>query len=309
MEPRNVPVTKGRDLMEAGWTPAQAAEFDGFVQVGGWPHGAVRQTARNQAEVAFGRAVDEAAASAGKAPRWLTSGPRLDVVGNGIWSPIVRSIPSRFFLKMSRPRWDRIVKIWTRAGYTFRDDPTMVTGWRPYVESLNRATEAPVPYCHFNTVEKIVEIYGFCLDVRLDGVQDYVFGEYERMAAWTGTRATAYGYKSGPWGATTGWPSHYVDPYGTHTLDPRRGWTVDRDISSQATIITLGHYAPGEFQEATMKFLRRLIGAGFRVLLNEAYADQGVRWLWADEFPDVAAMLIGEGVYRDLGAPPVAASE
>lgn len=304
MQPRNVDVTKAREATAAGWGPEQLARTGMIVQSGNPDAGARRFSGLQEEEIALGQTIEALgavlAAEEGIRPaRWFMSGVRLDVVANDYWTPITRWLDPRRILRMPRTRWDRTREAWERQGWTFRDAETMVPGWRESIERLDRET-VPVPYVHHDPATKIAETYAFCTDARQERTADWMLEQQRWLRDQTGCNRIVQGFKSGIW---DNWPSRIALPSGIVRFTAQDIWER-APLTLDGGPITIAHYQPGEFEAAFLEWLRRLLADGFEIVLNEAYAHRGRRWTWADENPDVADALVGEGVYREPWKAP-----
>ena len=302
MLPVWVDITKARDAGQAGWSAEQIARTGMLVHAGNLSWGVRRLTPFQEGEIALGQEIRristrlrlrEGARQAG----WVISAPRLEVLENNRAIPLASpSFDPRWHLRMPPERWAKTVEAWQRAGFRFEDEATMTPGWREVVEKADPTT-VPVPYVHLYADRKVVGTYAFLLDARHEALKRWLVAETKWALRETGADAVVLGFKSG---SNENTPSFVVTPQGIRTLD-QNGW-VTRPLDHAgvpAVPITIAHYAPGEYLEHMMTWVRMLHAEGVEAMMNEAYPHLGTRWLWADAYPDVAARLLGEGMYRE----------
>lgn len=302
MEPRFVDVINGRDALAAGWDAERLAASGMIVQIGGGLAGARRFGVYGDEDVEIGQAIEALAGAAdegaGKPARWALSGLRLDVVGNFRARPIVQWLDPRMILRMPRRRWETVRAQWEAQGFVFTDHPDMTAGWRDELERVDAET-ALVPYVHVYPSRDgpggNVEVFGFATDLRQPRLADWMLEQQRWVGEETGCSLLVVGFKSGVW---DNWPSRVQYPSGVLRYGDGV-WSRAARAPGNASIITTGHYGPGEFEGHFMTWLRRLLAEGlFDLVLNEAYPHRGIRWTWAEKHPDVAASLVGELVER-----------
>jgi hypothetical protein len=306
IEPNYVDMVKVRDEEIRGKSMEQIARCGMFVHSANpavghkpdrWSRFIWDEIVRGQMIVAINNRLQ--AKEGVKPVQWLIGGIRADVIVHYPYMGDLIGFDPSWGLGMSEKAWDRTRRNWENNGWKWGYDSGIASLQGQLETALAKRGQVPVPYVQVNATNKTLNIYCYAMDVRQDRWFDWLIEKSLEMAKATGCWTFWHGFKSG---LNENTPSQIVLPDSVHQLEYQNGESTwqSRPHNPGGTMLTYAHYKPGEFLDRFMVLTKRMRMAGIEILLNEAYANQGRRWLWTEKYPEVAGLLIGEMQVRTM---------
>lgn len=295
MSIRWVPTVIVRDAVTAG-VPEEVIASWPVIAGSGNPYASPTITSFIETEIVRGQKIQAAAARlrARGLPGadWGITGLRPDVILSDSWAPLSPGFNLNWVKRISTTAWNGRLQPWLNAGWTFRWSTNIVPGFVDSLMALQSGT-VPLPYCAIDPVTKTIDAYAFVTDASSAAFTSWLLAEQVRVCREVGSWVVGLALKTAN---NENWPSYYVDPSGVHCIE-NGVWTT-KPIEHPSCPITIAHYQPGQYLALIMDYIRALYAAGIMVPTNEAWATNGVRWLWEGAHPDVADMVVGECSYQ-----------